>query len=364
MERTDAIVIGAGVVGLAIARALAAAGRSVVILEREGQFGTGTSSRNSEVIHAGIHYAHGSHRETLCIAGKRMLYDWCKTRNVPHKRLGKLTFAASAAERPRLEAIAAHALASGADPDLRWLDADEARAIEPALSAHAALLSPSSGIVDSHAFMVSLLGDAEDRSAMLARQAPAERIERHAGEWRVTSGDTTLTAAIVVNAAGHGAWDVAHAIEPLDPARIPPRFLAKGSYFTYSGRVPFAHLIYPLPIKGGLGTHLTLDMAGGARFGPDVEWLDAFDYAVDPAAKPRFLAAVRQFWPEIDPEHLEPGYSGIRPKLAGPGDPDADWLIEGPEAHGLPGLVNLLGIDSPGLTASLAIGEFVAGLVE
>ncbi len=363
MNRTDAIVIGAGVVGLAIARELAASGKSVVILERETRFGSGTSSRSSEVIHAGIHYAHGSHRERLCIAGKQMLYDWCAAHGVPHRRLGKLTFAANAGERARLEAIAEHAFASGADPDSRWLEADEARELEPALSAHAALFSPSSGIIDSHTFMLSLLGDAEDRGAVLARNALAERIEWHCGEWRVTSGETTLAAQIVINAAGHGSWDVARSTEPLDPARIPPRFLAKGSYFTYSGRVPFAHLIYPLPSHGGLGTHLTLDMTGAARFGPDFEWVETIDYAVNPEAKARFLEAARQFWPDVDANRLAPGYSGVRPKLVGPGQPDADWLIEGPDTHGFAGLVNLFGIDSPGLTASLAIGEYVAGLL-
>jgi L-2-hydroxyglutarate oxidase LhgO len=363
MERVDAVVIGAGVVGLATARALTESGRSVIILEREARFGTGTSSRNSEVIHAGIHYPHGSHRERLCIAGKRMLYDWCAQRGVPHRRVGKLTFAKDESERTRLEAIAAHAIAAGADPDLRWLEAADARAIEPALAADAALLSPSSGIVDSHALMLSLLGAAEDDGAVLARNAAADRIERRGSDWIVTSGETRLAAGIVINAAGHGAWDIARATLPLDPARIPPRFLAKGSYFTYSGRVPFSHLIYPLPTRGGLGTHLALDIAEQARFGPDVEWIDAIDYTVNPTAKPRFLAAVRRFWPDVDPDRLVPGYSGVRPKLAGPGEPAADWLIDGPEGHGLPGLVNLLGIDSPGLTASLAIGEYVAGLL-
>lgn len=363
MERTDAVVIGAGVVGLAIVQALAASGRSVLILEREAQFGTGTSARNSEVIHAGIHYPHGSHRERLCIAGKRMLYDWCAARGVAHRRLGKLTFAADAAERARLEAIAAHAFAAQADDELRWLEADEARGLEPALTVHAALLSPSSGIVDSHGYMLSLLGDAEDHGAVLARGAPAESIVRRGEDWIVASGETRIAAGVVVNAAGHGAWQVAHATEPLDPARIPPRFLAKGSYFAYAGRVPFGRLIYPLPIKGGLGTHLTLDLAGQARFGPDVEWVETIDYAVDPSAKPRFLAAVRQFWREVDPDQLVPAYSGVRPKLAGPGVPDVDWLIEGPADHGLPGLVNLFGIDSPGLTASLAIGDYVRALL-
>jgi L-2-hydroxyglutarate oxidase LhgO len=282
---------------------------------------------------------------------------------VPHRRVGKLTFAKDESERTRLEAIAAHAIAAGADTGLRWLESAEVRAIEPTLAADAALLSPSSGIVDSHALMLSLLGAAEDDGAVLARNAAVDRIERHRDDWIVTSGETRLAAGIVINAAGHGAWDIARATLPLDPARVPPRFLAKGNYFIYSGRVPFTRLIYPLPSMGGLGTHLTVDFAGQARFGPDVEWVETIDYTVDPGAKPRFLTSVQRFWPDVDPERLVPGYSGIRPKLAGPGDPTADWLIDGPEEHGLPGLVNLLGIDSPGLTASLAIGEYVAGLL-
>jgi len=362
MEQVDAVVIGAGAIGLAVARSLAAAGRSVVILERETHIGTGTSARSSEVIHAGLHYPHSSLKERLCIAGKHRLYDWCAARGVPHRRIGKLTFAAGPDERARLEAIAAHALAVGADEGLRWLETTEVRAAEPALDAAAALLSPSSGIVDSHAFMLSLLGDAEDHGAVLARCSPAERIVWSPEGWQVHSGDTALAARIVVNAAGHGAWDVARAIEPLDPAHIPPRFLGKGSYFTYSGSVPFSRLIYPLPAAHDLGTHLTLDLAGQARFGPDLEWVDAIDYAVDPGAKPRFLAAIRRFWPGIDPERLHPGYSGIRPKITGPGEPDADFRIEGEAGHGLSGLVNLFGIASPGLTASLAIGDYVAML--
>ncbi|MCB2073313.1 MAG: NAD(P)/FAD-dependent oxidoreductase [Novosphingobium sp.] len=359
MDRTDAVVIGAGVVGLATARALALEGRDVIVLEREDNFGLGTSSRNSEVIHAGIHYPHGSLKERLCIEGKRRLYEYCASRHVLHSRCGKLTFAANESERARLEAIAAHAEASGADEDLAWLDRGEAAQVEPAIDCVAALLSPSSGIVDSHALMLSLLGEAEDHGAMLARNAPAERVERSGEHWCVHVGETRLQAGIVVNAAGLHAQSVAASIDALDACHIPPRHLAKGSYFTYSGKVPFTRLIYPVPIKGGLGTHLTLDMAGQARFGPDVEWVEAIDYAVDPARKPAFLESVRQFWPQVDPDKLSPGYSGIRPKLTGPAEPDADFLIQGPQVHGLPGLVNLFGIESPGLTSSLAIAEEV-----
>jgi len=361
MDRIDAAIIGAGVIGLAVARALARAGSSVIVLEREGQFGSGISARNSEVIHAGIHYPHASLKEHLCIAGKRALYSYCASRQVPHRRIGKLTFAASEAERSRLEAIAVHAREAGADEEMVWLEGNEAGAIEPALRCAAALLIPSSGIIDSHAYVLSLLGEAEDHGAMLARNTPADRIKRASGGWRVHAGGTALDCAMLVNAAGLGSWDVARSIDALDPAHIPPRHLAKGSYFTHAGRTPFTRLIYPLPVEGGLGTHLTLDMAGQARLGPDLEWVDGEDYAVDPARGPAFLEAAQRFWPDIEPSRLAPGYSGIRPKIAGPGEPDADFLIQGEETHGLPGLVNLFGIESPGLTASLAIADEVAG---
>lgn len=363
MNRIDATVIGAGVVGLAIGRALARAGKSVIILEREGRFGTATSSRNSEVIHAGIHYPHGSLKERLCIDGKRRLYDFCASHHVPHRRCGKLTFAGNESERGRLETIAAHAAASGAEDELAWLEGAEVMAIEPAIACAAALLSPSSGIVDSHALMLALLGDAEDHGAVLACNSPVSHVERRDGLWRVHVGETTLDSTLLVNAAGLGAQAVAGAIEPLDPAHVPPLHLAKGSYFTYSGKVPFTRLIYPVPIKGGLGVHLTLDMAGQARFGPDVEWIDAIDYTVDATRKQAFLESARRFWPAIDPDRLAPGYSGIRPKLTARAEPDADFLIQGEASHGLPGLVNLFGIESPGLTSSLAIAEHVAALL-
>lgn len=362
MTQIDTVVIGAGVVGLAIARALAMAGRSVIVLEREDKFGTVTSARNSEVIHAGIHYPHGSLKERLCIAGKNRLYAFCASHHVPHRRCGKLTFAGDESERARLEAIAAHAEASGAEDALAWLEGPEVAAIEPAVNCAAALLSPSSGIVDSHAYMLALLGEAEDHGATLACHAPVGRIERRPAGWRVHAAGTQIDAALVVNAAGLGAQAVARGIDALDPVHVPPLHLAKGSYFTYSGKVPFTRLIYPVPIKGGLGVHLTLDIAGQARFGPDVEWVDGIDYAVDPARKDAFLASARTFWPDIDPERLAPGYSGIRPKLTGRNEPDADFLIQGEDSHGLRGLINLFGIESPGLTSSLAIGEYVLEL--
>lgn len=364
MERVDAVVIGAGVIGLAIARSLARTGRSVIILEQDAAFGTGISSRNSEVIHAGIHYPHGSLKESMCIAGKRMLYDYCASRKIPHRRLGKLTIACSESELPRLDQIAEHAALCGADTSLELLDAQQVRQIEPALPCKAALLTPSSGIVDSHALMLSLLGEAQDHGAVLARNCAAIRITQSAGLWQVNVSSLTLSSSIVVNAAGLDAQAMASRIEGLPASFIPPLYLAKGSYFGVSGKTPFSRLIYPLPIVGGLGVHLTLDMAGQARFGPDVEWVETRGYAVDPGGQADFLSAARRIWPDIDPARLTPAYAGIRPNLSGPQGPMADFAIEGPQRHGLPGLVNLFGIDSPGLTACLAIAEHVSALLQ
>jgi L-2-hydroxyglutarate oxidase LhgO len=363
MDTTDAVVIGAGVVGLAIARALAVAGRSVVVLEREAAIGSGISSRSSEVIHAGLHYPAGSLKERLCIGGKHLLYDYCESRKVPHRRLGKLTIAATADEIPRLEAIASHAMRAGADEGLALLDGREARRLEPALDCAAALLSPSSGIVDSHALMLALLGEAEDHGAVLARNTAARRIARQGDLWRVECGEAAIGSTLLVNAAGLDAPEVASMIEGFDPALIPSLHLAKGSYFACSGKAPFSRLIYPLPITGGLGVHLTLDMAGQARFGPDVEWVSERDYAVEPARHDDFLRAARRIWPDLDPARLTPAYAGIRPNLGGPSGPMADFRIMGPPDHGLQGLVTLFGIDSPGLTSSLAIGDHVAGIL-
>jgi L-2-hydroxyglutarate oxidase LhgO len=363
MDTTDAVVIGAGVVGLAIARALAMAGRAVVIVEKEAGFGTGISSRSSEVIHAGLHYPSGSLKERLCIAGKGLLYDYCESRKVPHRRLGKLTIAHTPDEVSHLEAIAGHARKAGADAALALLDGGAARALEPALECAAALLSPSSGIIDSHALMLSLLGEAEDHGAVLARNAPIRRIARKDGLWRIEGDEAAIGCALLVNAAGLDAQQVASNIQGCDPALIPPLHLAKGSYFACAGKAPFSRLIYPLPIIGGLGVHLTLDMAGQARFGPDVEWISERDYAVDAQRREDFARAARRIWPDLDPARLTPAYAGIRPNLGGPTGPMADFRIDGPQVHGLPGLVNLFGIDSPGLTSCLAIGDHVAALL-
>ncbi|ATE64056.1 NAD(P)/FAD-dependent oxidoreductase [Rhizorhabdus dicambivorans] len=362
MSRFDAIVIGAGVIGLAIARSLARAGRAVLILEREGAIGTGISSRNSGVIHAGLYYPPGSWKARLCREGRGLLYAYCEERQVAYRRCGKLVVARNDAERPALEAIVARAGAAGGG-DLLWLDGADARRIEPALDCASALLSPSSGIVDAHGLMLALLGEAEDHGAMLARLAPVDRVDRAAGAWLVHAGGERVAAPLLVNAAGLDAQAVAGTIEGLNRAAIPPCFLAKGHYFSYAGRVPFDRLIYPVPVPGGLGTHLTLDLAGQARFGPDVEWIDAVDWAVDPGRKDRFVAAASRLWPGLDPDRLQPGYAGIRPKLVGPGDADADFRIDGEAEHGMPGLVNLFGIESPGLTASLAIGDEVAAML-
>jgi L-2-hydroxyglutarate oxidase LhgO len=363
MEQIDCVVIGAGVVGLAVARALALAGRDVVILEAERAIGTGTSSRNSEVIHAGIYYPPGSAKARLCVDGKQQLYEFCASHGVAHARCGKLIVATTPAQMPELKALHTNAMANGVD-DLQWLDAAEVGQREPALQCHAALLSPSTGIVDSHGLMLALLGDAERAGAMLAFDARVARGRAVPGGVQlevVTAGVSTwLQAATVVNSAGLFAVDVAQSIEGKAPEHIPSRYFAKGSYFTCAARVPFTHLIYPVPEPGGLGVHLTLDLAGQARFGPDVQWIETPDYTVNPAHGDAFYAAVRRYWAALPDGALQPGYAGIRPKISGPGQPAADFRIDGPAVHGVPGLVNLFGIESPGLTASLAIAMQVA----
>lgn len=360
-DRVDAIVIGGGVVGLAVGRALALAGHAPLILEGEADFGSWTSSRNSEVIHAGIYYPEGSLKARLCVEGKHMLYAFCAARGVPHKQLGKLIYAASADQFGELEKIEAAARAADVS-DLVWLDQAAARAIEPELACAGALLSPSTGIVDSHSLMQALLGEAEAHGAMLVTNSPVERISRAGGLWQVHmpgEAEPVVSAPILVNSGGLGAQAIARATEGLDPAFVPPLHLARGVYFTHSGKVPFSHLIYPVPEPGGLGTHLTLDLAGQARFGPDVEWIDAINYTVDPARHAKFAAAAQRIWPALNPDRLQPGYAGIRPKISGPGEPAADFMIQGPAVHGQEGLVNLFGIESPGLTASMAIAAAV-----
>jgi L-2-hydroxyglutarate oxidase LhgO len=357
MDQVEVAVIGAGVVGLAIARELARCGREVVVIEAASAIGTGISSRNSEVIHAGLYHPAGSLKARLCVRGKALLYDYCAARGIAHRRCGKLVVATRAGDVTRLEQIAAQGAANGVD-DLRLLDRIETLALEPALNAAGALLSPSSGIVDSHGLMTALLADAEAASATLALASAVTGGERDGEGWRLRVGtDFELGARHVVNAAGLFAAQVAESLGVPAPAL---RF-ARGHYFSLAGRAPFSRLIYPLPVDGGLGVHLTLDLGGQARFGPDVQWLPdtapaALSYVVDPALAPAFEAEVRGYWPGLPAGALQPAYSGIRPKLSGPGDPAADFRID----TGTPRLVQLFGIESPGLTASLALAEEVA----
>ncbi len=372
MDTVDCLVVGAGVVGLAVARALALAGREVVIVERAGAIGTGTSSRNSEVLHAGIYYPAGSLRARLCVQGRRQLVAYCVERGVPHRVCGKLLVATTDAEVAQLHGIAQRAAANGVvgAEALQLLSAAQAQAMEPALQCAAALWSPASGIVDSHALMTALLGDAENAGAVLALASPFQAAQRQGDGWLVHSGDGfALRARWVLNCAGLHAQAVAAAMQGMAAAAVPPQHLAKGNYFALAARPPFSRLIYPTPVDGGLGVHLTLDMAGQARFGPDVQWLppgsdpDAVDLRVDPARAAAFEADVRRYWPGLPSGALLPGYSGLRPKLSGPRQPAADFHIAGPAQHGVPGVVQLFGIESPGLTSSLAIGELVAGIV-
>lgn len=363
MDEVDAVVVGAGVVGLAVARSLALGGRSVVVLEAEAAIGTGISARSSEVIHAGIYYAPGSLRARLCVAGREALYAYCAERGVPARQCGKLIVAAGADEEAELGRLAARAEANGAGP-LEALTGAAARAMEPALACSAALLSPGTGIVDSHALMLALLGEAQDHGAVLALRTPVEGAEAEPGGIVVrTGGDEPmrLRTRVLVNAAGLGACALASQIEGLDAAHVPVPRMAKGSYFTLAGRSPFSHLVYPVPIPGGAGIHLTLDMGGQARFGPDVEAVDVADYRVDPARAPVFEAAIRRYWPGLPDGALQPGYAGIRPKIVAATETQ-DFVIQGEAVHGVRGLINLFGIESPGLTSSLAIGGHVAAM--
>lgn len=364
MDEIECVVIGAGVIGLAVARALALAGRETIILEREDCFGSGISSRNSEVIHAGIYYPANSLKARFCVAGREQLYDYCRAHGVSHQRCGKLIVATDDGQIAELERIAAAAARNGVS-DIEKLDAAAARALEPQLSCVAALLSPSTGIVDSHGLMLSLLGDAEAHGAAIAYGSwvAAMRLEGD-GVAIVMGADPapSLKARLVVNAAGLDAAPLTHRVAGLDQAFARPSHYAKGSYFTLTGASPFKRLVYPAPEPGGLGVHLTLDLAGQARFGPDVEWIEAPNYDVDPARADKFYAVVRAYWPGLRDGALAPAYAGVRPKLAPAGAPAPDFLIEGPRTHGARGLINLLGIESPGLTSSLAIADHVAEL--
>jgi L-2-hydroxyglutarate oxidase LhgO len=360
-DSIDCVVIGAGVVGLAVARALALEGREVVVLEAADAIGTETSSRNSEVIHAGIYYPAGSLKARFCVEGKHFLYAYCAERGIPHRRCGKMIVATRPGQDAYLEKLRAQAIANGVD-DLHLVDGAAARAIEPELACDAALLSPSTGIIDSHSLMLAYQGDAEAHGAMVAFLSPVlgGEVRNDGIDLRVGGAEpTTLRARLVVNAAGLGAQAVAGSIAGIPAARVPPLHYAKGNYFSLAGRSPFSRLVYPVPEPGGLGVHISIDLAGQARFGPDVEWIEDIAYDVDPRRADGFYAEVRRYWPGLRDGALQPAYAGIRPKLGPAGTPAADFVVEGPEDHGVPGLVNLFGIESPGLTASPAIAACV-----
>lgn len=361
--RVECVVVGAGAVGLACARALAISGHEVLVLERHGAIGTEVSARNSEVIHAGIYYPAGSLRARLCVEGRRKLYDYLASHHIPHRACGKLIVAGNEAQAGELAMIARRAYANGVD-DLTELSGAKAMSMEPALKAVAALHSPSTGILDAHAYMLSLQGGLEDHGGTIAFGTRLKRADVKPYGFRLYTDDTVLDCRMLVNSAGLAAVPLARAIDGLDPAHVPQRYFAKGNYFTLAGRAPFSRLIYPVPEAAGLGVHLTLDMGGQARFGPDVEWItpdsdDRIDYRVDEARGAIFYDAIRRYWPDLKDGALSPAYAGVRPKIHGPEEAAADFVISGPESHGIAGLVNLFGIESPGLTSSLAIADTV-----
>lgn len=362
MSDIDCLVIGAGVVGLAVARELALAGREVVITEAAEGIGTQTSARNSEVIHAGIYYPPGSLKARVCVAGRELLYRYLGERGLPHKACGKLIVATSEAQKPALETIMARAKASGVD-SLRWLSGTEAKAMEPEVRCEIALLSPETGVVDSHALMLSLLGECEAAGGSLALNTPITGWRREAEGFSVDFGGddpATYSVRTVVNSAGHGAPKLLGLLYGFPAEHVPVQHYAKGNYFALTGKQPFSHLVYPVPEAAGLGIHATIDMGGRVKFGPDVEWVEHDqDLVVDPARADKFYAAIRTYWPGLADGALVADYAGIRPKLHGPTEPMPDFRIDGPEVHGVAELVNLLGIESPGLTSSLAIAEMV-----
>jgi L-2-hydroxyglutarate oxidase LhgO len=364
-EYVDAVVVGAGVIGLAVARRLARGGREVLVLERNGAIGSETSSRNSEVIHAGIYHAPGMLKSRLCVAGRPMLYRYAREHGVPHARLGKLIVAVTEGEIAALARLKAQGEANGVD-DLAWIKADDAMRLEPALVCTAAVLSPSTGIIDSHQLMLALEGDLEQAGGLVVLNAPVESGAVHNDGIVLAVGGAEpmrLHARTVINAAGLGAVDLGHALKGLLPESVAAKHLAKGNYYRLTVRAPFSRLVYPMPVPGGAGTHMTLDLAGRARFGPDVEWIEAIDYSVDPRRSDSFYADIRRYWPDLPDGALQPDYAGIRPKLGPAGSPNADFRIDGPDVHGVPGLVNMFGMESPGLTSCLAIADHVGDIV-
>jgi L-2-hydroxyglutarate oxidase LhgO len=365
MESVDAVVIGAGVVGLAVARELANAGREVLILEAESHFGTQTSSRNSEVIHAGIYYPTASLKARLCVQGREMLYHYCVERGVPHRQIGKVLVASTEDERTVLAKYAHQAAINGVM--LEPLDSAGVRSLEPEVKAVSGLWSPSTGIIDSHSLMLALLGDAQARDAMLVVQTPVTGVRVVDRGFELSTGGADpmrLRCRMLVNSAGLAAQQMAASIEGLAPQHVPPAYYAKGHYFSLAARAPFTHLVYPMPDEAGLGIHVTLDLAGRCKFGPDVtRWLSAPDYVFEDGLEPRFAAAIRRYWPGLPDGALQPDYTGVRPKVSGPGQAAGDFVLQGPGAHSVTGLVNLFGIESPGLTASLAIAREVASML-
>jgi len=362
-EQLDCVVIGAGIVGLAVARSMAMAGRAVVVLEREDHIGMHSSSRNSEVIHAGLYYPQESLKAELCVAGKHLLYAYCDEHRIPFERIGKLIVASGDGELERLHAIHAQAKENGVH-DLQQLTARQVREIEPAIVCADALLSPSTGIIDAHAYMLALQGDIEACGGVVVCNSEVTAVAVHNEGFCLSLAsmeDEEFVCNTLINSAGHDAQAIARLPGAGEP---PPGYFAKGEYYAYQGRSPFNHLVYPLPIEGGLGIHATNDLGGAARFGPDVSWVDEVNYDFDESRKADFLKAIRQYFPSVNEDMLVPAYAGVRPKLAGPGEPAADFAIHSEEQHGLPGLINLFGIDSPGLTSSLAIGQYVKLLLD
>jgi L-2-hydroxyglutarate oxidase LhgO len=378
MEQVDCVVVGAGVVGLAVAREMALQGRETILLERESAFGTVSSARNSEVIHAGIYYPKDSLKAKLCVEGNRLLYEYCRSHQVSTQPYGKLIVAADETQINDLQAILYKAQNNGV-PEIQMISGDEAKALEPNLKCVAAILSSTTGIVDSHGYMLSLLGGFEDAGGMVAYQSPlisAKPIGNHAeGGYELTIGSADsadgmqIQTKLLINCAGMSAPAIAQKIEGLKQEQIPKAYFAKGNYFSLSGKSPFTHLIYPIPEPGGLGVHLTLDMGGQAKFGPDVEWLEIdaeeqIDYTVNPKRGDGFYEAVRRYWPELKDGSLQPDYSGVRAKIVPPNSPAGDFCFNGPQDHGLYGLYNLYGFESPGLTSSLAIAKHLEGQIK